>query len=59
MLGVPVTATAAELRAAYQRQALQFHPDRGEGADAERFRSAQQAWEALGVRVLQKLWRAG
>ena len=51
VLGVAADASAADIRRAFQRAALQHHPDRGEGADAELFRRAQQAWEVLGVRA--------
>ena len=35
-LGVAPTATDEEIRAAYKRLAMKYHPDR-EGGDAEKF----------------------
>lgn len=45
--------TLAELKQAYRRQALKYHPDRG--GDGEKFRRLQAAYEYL-LRNL-KLWR--
>ena len=45
VLGLPDTATAAEIRAAYKRKALSTHPDKG-GTSGE-FRLLVQAFEVL------------
>lgn len=46
VLGVPLTASQDEIRAAYRRMAKQFHPDvNPEGA--ERFRMATEAYQVL------------
>jgi molecular chaperone DnaJ len=48
-LGVARDATAADLKKAYRRQAMKFHPDRNPGDDAaqDRFKEAQKAYEVL------------
>ena len=45
-LGLPFTASAAEIRAAYRRAALEAHPDRP-GGDSARFRSLGRAYAVL------------
>lgn len=51
MLGVPPTATDAEIRRAYLRLAREHHPDlqtaRGRASD-DRMRTVNQAWSVLG-----------
>ena len=44
-LGVPPTATAAELRRAYRKRARATHPDHG--GDAEQFKAVNAAYECL------------
>ena len=50
VLGVDKGASAAEIKKAFRRVAMKFHPDRNpEGADAEdKFKEAQEAYEILG-----------
>lgn len=43
VLGVPATASRAEIEAAYRRLRSQHHPDRG--GDAERFHQIQKAFD--------------
>lgn len=45
VLGVPADATAADIKAAYRRAALDSHPDRG--GDPERFHAVVRANEVL------------
>jgi len=45
VLGVPRTATAAEIHAAYRRRALATHPDKG--GDPKDFRRVKLAFEEL------------
>ena len=48
ILGVPPTASASQVRAAYRRLAKQFHPDRYRDAGAtERMQRINRAWEML------------
>lgn len=49
VLGVARTATADEIKKAYRKQAMAYHPDRNPGdADAEsRFKEAAEAYEVL------------
>lgn len=49
ILGVDRTATPDEIKKAYRKKALQYHPDRNPGdADAEaRFKEAAEAYEVL------------
>jgi molecular chaperone DnaJ len=48
LLGVPRNATEAEIKAAYRRLALKFHPDRNPG-DKEAESKFKEATEAFGV----------
>lgn len=49
VLGVSKTATDAELKAAYRKKALEWHPDRNKSPQAEtRFKEINQAYEILG-----------
>ncbi len=49
LLGVSKTANEAELKAAYRKAALQWHPDRNKDPRAaEKFKEINQAYEVLG-----------
>lgn len=48
VLGVPKTASAAELKKAYRQLALKYHPDRNKAADAaEKFKEISESYEIL------------
>lgn len=48
ILGVPKTSSETELKAAYRKQALQWHPDRNKSADATaKFKEVNEAYEVL------------
>jgi len=50
VLGVDKTATEAEIKKAYRKVAMQYHPDRnpGDKAAEEKFKEAAEAYEVLG-----------
>jgi len=49
VLGINRNATAEELKKAYRKQALEYHPDRnpGDSAAEEKFKEAAEAYEVL------------
>ena len=50
ILGVPSNATLQEIKAAYRKLSMKFHPDHNAGDEffTERFRDLQEAYEILG-----------
>jgi DnaJ-class molecular chaperone len=49
ILGVPKTATPEELKRAYRKLALEYHPDRNKSKEAEeKFKEINKAYEVLG-----------
>lgn len=47
VLGVPRTASAAEVKHAFRQAARRYHPDAAGGADAARFTEVHAAYETL------------
>jgi DnaJ-class molecular chaperone len=48
ILGLTKQASAADIKAAYRKKALEFHPDRNKAADAEqKFKEVNEAYEIL------------
>jgi DnaJ-class molecular chaperone len=49
VLGVSKTATAAEIKSAYRKLAVQYHPDKNKSKESEeKFKEINQAYEVLG-----------
>lgn len=49
ILGVSKTSSASELKSAYRKQAMQWHPDRNKAKDAEeKFKEINEAYQVLG-----------
>ncbi|XP_062036425.1 dnaJ homolog subfamily C member 30, mitochondrial [Lepus europaeus] len=61
LLGVPPTATQAQIKAAYYRQSFLYHPDRNSGSAeaAERFTRISQAYLVLGSTTLRRKYDRG
>nr|XP_048289773.1 dnaJ homolog subfamily C member 30, mitochondrial [Myodes glareolus] len=61
MLGVPSTATQAQIKAAYYRQSFLYHPDRNSGSPeaAERFTRISEAYRVLGSTILRRKYDRG
>ncbi|XP_074120180.1 dnaJ homolog subfamily C member 30, mitochondrial [Sminthopsis crassicaudata] len=61
LLDVPVTATQAQIKAAYYRQSFLYHPDRNSGSAeaAERFTRIGQAYMVLGSTALRRQYDRG
>ncbi|XP_036625127.1 dnaJ homolog subfamily C member 30, mitochondrial [Trichosurus vulpecula] len=61
LLDVPVTATQAQIKAAYYRQSFLYHPDRNSGSAeaAERFTRISQAYMVLSSTTLRRQYDRG
>ncbi|XP_068271943.1 dnaJ homolog subfamily C member 30, mitochondrial-like isoform X2 [Nyctibius grandis] len=61
VLGVPATATAAQIKTAYYEQSFRYHPDRnaGSAAAAARFTAVSEAYRVLGSAVLRRRYDRG
>ena len=47
VLGIPPDADEHKVRSAYRILARRYHPDRGAGSSAEKFRQATEAYHTL------------
>ncbi|KAM8797249.1 dnaJ homolog subfamily C member 30, mitochondrial [Eudromia elegans] len=58
LLGVPATATQAQIKAAYYEQCLRCHPDRhgGSAEAARRFAAVREAYAVLGSAARRRLY---
>jgi molecular chaperone DnaJ len=58
ILGISRTASAEEIKKAYRKSALKYHPDRnpGDKAAEERFKEATEAYEVLGDLEKRKIY---
>ncbi|XP_057262470.1 dnaJ homolog subfamily C member 30, mitochondrial [Pezoporus wallicus] len=61
VLGVPATATAAQIKTAYYEQSFRYHPDRnaGSAAAAARFAAVSEAYRVLGSATLRRKYDRG
>ncbi|NXV87180.1 DJC30 protein, partial [Calonectris borealis] len=61
VLGVPATATAAQIKTAYYEQSFRYHPDRnaGSAAAAARFAAVSEAYRVLGSAALRRKYDRG
>lgn len=60
-LGIIKSSTQAEIKAAYYKLSMLYHPDRNEGSEtaAKKFREITQAYEVLGNYRLRRLYDKG
>ncbi|KAM9117478.1 dnaJ homolog subfamily C member 30, mitochondrial [Pangshura tecta] len=61
LLGVPASATQAQIKAAYYKQSFRWHPDRNAGSEdaAARFTALHQAYAVLGSAALRRRYDRG
>ncbi|XP_061400043.1 dnaJ homolog subfamily C member 30, mitochondrial-like [Musca vetustissima] len=61
VLGISRRATQSEIKAAYYRLSMLYHPDKNQGSDtaALKFREITQAYEVLGNYKLRRLYDKG
>lgn len=60
-LGLTRHATQADIKSAYYKMSMEFHPDKNKGSEdaAEKFRAISEAYEVLGNLRLRRLYDKG
>jgi DnaJ family protein C protein 30 len=60
-LGLTPHATQADIKSAYYKMSMEFHPDKNKGSEeaAQQFRAITEAYEVLGNLRLRKLYDKG
>lgn len=60
-LGLTPHATQADIKSAYYKMSMEFHPDKNKGSEeaAEKFRAITEAYEVLGNLRLRRLYDKG
>lgn len=60
-LGLTPHATQADIKSAYYKMSMEFHPDKNKGSEeaAQKFRDITEAYEVLGNLRLRKLYDKG
>ncbi|MDZ7604043.1 MAG: DnaJ domain-containing protein [Cyclobacteriaceae bacterium] len=59
ILGIPSTATSGQIKLAYRRLALQFHPDRNKEVTEDRFIEISEAYHVLSSQHRRQLYDLG
>ncbi len=59
ILGIPSNATSGQIKIAYRRLALQFHPDRNKEVTEDRFIEISEAYHVLSSRRRRQLYDLG
>lgn len=59
LLGVSKNASTAEIRKAFRKKALQYHPDKNPNADGEMFKKINNAYEILSDEKTRQQYDAG
>ena len=55
VLGVPKTASADEIKRAFRKKAVQYHPDKSDGDEAK-FKEVNEAYEVLKDQQKRPVW---
>ncbi|XP_071567726.1 dnaJ homolog subfamily B member 14 [Temnothorax nylanderi] len=58
VLGCSEDSTQEEVKRAYHRRLLQFHPDKNSAADIQEFHDVREAWQILGHPQSRRMYDA-